>query len=148
MPNITFKKATIEDVDKLIEIEKTAASSKLYFAITDREGAKKEIKNNEIYFIVKDDEIVGSTQYQIQNPKLAYLGGMVIVPKFQGQGIARKAAEFKLKKLKNIKKIYFTTHPHNNKVITLYLSLGFHIELWKDNYFGDGEPRLVLVMKR
>jgi hypothetical protein len=29
----------------------------------------------------------------------------------------------------------------------LYLSMGFIIESWLDNYFGDGEPRLMLVKK-
>ncbi|MFA5009709.1 MAG: GNAT family N-acetyltransferase [Patescibacteria group bacterium] len=146
MSDITFKKVTIEDVDKLLEVEKTAVSSKTYFSITDREEAKKEIENNEVYFIIKHNKIVGTTEYQIKNPNHAYLGGLVIIPSFQGQGIARKAAEFKLEKLKNIKRIDLTAHPRNNKIIVLYLSLGFHIESWKDNYFGDGEPRLILAL--
>jgi len=148
MPDITFKKVTIEDVDKFIEIEKTAVGLKVYSGITDREEAKEEIKNNEVYFIMKDNEIVGSTEYQIKSPDHGYLGGLVVLPNFQGQGIAHEAAKFRLEKLKDMERIDLVTHPRNSKIITLYLSLGFYIESWKDNYYGDGEPRLVLVRQK
>lgn len=145
MPDITFRKATTKDIDKFIEIEKTAVGLKVYSGITNREEAKKEIENNEVYFILKDGEVIGSTEYRIKSPKHAYLGGLVVLPNFQGQGIAREAAKFRLEKLKDMERIDLVTHPCNSKIITLYLSLGFYIESWKDNYYGDGEPRLILV---
>lgn len=52
-----------------------------------------------------------------------------------------------LKKMTKYPRIELVVHPHNNPAISLYLSLGFKIESWRDNYFGDGEPRLVLVKK-
>lgn len=145
--NIQFRKVTTknEDIDKFLEVEKTVAGLKTYSGIIDKEEAKKEIENNEIYFIIKDGEIVGSTEYQIKSQTHAYLGGLVIIPRFQGQGIAREAVKFRLKKLKDIKRIDLVTHPHNSKIIILYLSLGFVIESWRDDYYGDGEPRIVLV---
>lgn len=148
MSDITFQKATIEDIDKFIEIEKTAVELKVYSGIIDKEEAKEEIENNEVYFILKDNKIVGSTEYQIKSSKHAYLGGLVILPEFQGQGIAREAAKFRLEKLKNMDRVDLVTHPRNSKIIMLYLSLGFYIESWKDNYYGDGEPRLVLALSR
>lgn len=148
MSDITFRKATIEDLDKFIEIEKTAVGLRVYSGIVDSKEAKEEIENNEVYFILKDGEVVGSTEYQIKSPKHAYLGGLVVLPEFQGQGIAREAAKFRLEKLKDMDRVDLVTHPRNSKIITLYLSLGFYIESWKDNYFGDGEPRLVLVRQK
>lgn len=148
MSDITFRKVTTEDVDKFIEIEKTAVDSKVYSGTTDPEEAKEEIENNEVYFIIKDGKIIGSTEYQIKSPEHAYLGGLVVLPEFQGQGIAREAAKFRLEKLKDMKRIDLVTHPCNSKIITLYLSLGFYIESWKNNYYGDGEPRLVLVRQK
>lgn len=148
MPDITFRKATVEDIDKFIEIEKTATGLKVYSGIVDPEEAKEEIENNEVYFILKDNKIVGSTEYQIKSPKHAYLSGLVILPEFQGQGIAREAVKFRLEKLKDVDRVDLVTHPHNSKIITLYLSLGFYVESWKDNYYGDGEPRLVLVRQK
>ena len=48
-----------------------------------------------------------------------------------------------LKEIGN-KKIVLTVHPQNNAALRIYLKLGFVIISWKDNYFGDGEPRLYL----
>ncbi len=148
MQEITFQKATIEDVDTFLELEKKVSHVKMYSAILDKEEARKEIEHNEVYFIKKGDTIVGSTEYTIKSPEHAYMGGLVIEPAYQGQGIARKAIEFRLNKLKNMKRIDLVTHPHNGKIIKMYLSYGFVIEAWKDNYYGDGEPRLVLVLNR
>jgi|SRR3989338_609856 len=148
MADTTFRKVTTEDIDKFIEIEKTAVGSKTYSGILDRDEARDEIENNEVYFIMKDNEIVGSTEYQIKSPNHGYLGGLVVFPNFQGQGIAREAAKFRLEKLKDMERVDLVTHPRNSKIIILYLSLGFYIESWKDNYYGDGEPRLVLVRQK
>ena len=148
MSEITFQKATINDVDTFIEIEKTSVGLKMYSSMTDPEEAKKEIENNEVYFIKKDGQIVGSTEYQIKSPGEAYLGGLIIKPEYREQGIARKAIEFRLEKLKGIKRLWLVTHPHNSKMIKMYLSYGFIVEAWKDNYFGDGQPRLILAREK
>ncbi|MDP2947811.1 MAG: GNAT family N-acetyltransferase [Nanoarchaeota archaeon] len=145
--DITFKKVTVNDVAEWLRIESTV-DSKMYSKFSDEQEAIKEIENNEVYFIIKDNKNIGSLEYQIQDSGHAYLSGLIVVPEFQGQGIARKAVEFRLDKLKDMKRIDLVTHPHNSKVITLYLSLGFHIESWKDNYFGDGEPRIVLAKEK
>lgn len=50
-----------------------------------------------------------------------------------------------LDKLSKYSAIKLTVHPHNNKAIGLYLAMGFLIESWSDNHFGDGEPRLLLI---
>ena len=148
MSEITFQKATINDVDTFIEIEKTSVGLKMYSSMTDPEEAKEEIENNEVYFIKKDGQNVGSTEYQIKGPDEAYLGGLIIKPEYRGQGIARKAIEFRLEKLEGTKRLWLVTHPHNSKMVRMYLSYGFIIEAWKDNYFGDGEPRLVLSKEK
>ena len=145
MEEVTFQKATLDDVQQFIEIEKTATGLKMYSSMIGSEEALEEIKNNEVYFIKKDNEVVGSTEYQIKSPSEAYLGGLLIKPEFRGQGIARKAIEFRLDKLKEMKRLWLVTHPHNSKMIRMYLSYGFIIEAWKDNYYGDGQPRLILA---
>ena len=144
-PKITFKRATTDDVDEFLRIEKSTIGLKIYSRISDKEEALEEIKNNEVYFIIKNNKIIGSCECQIKGADEAYMSGLVILPEFQNQGIARQAIEFRLNKLKNIKRIWLVTHPHNSKVIKMYLSYGFIIESWKDNYFGDGEPRIVLA---
>lgn len=52
-----------------------------------------------------------------------------------------------LKKMSEYPRIELVAHPHNSPAILLYLSLGFIIESWENNYFDDGEPRLIMVKK-
>ncbi|QQR50034.1 GNAT family N-acetyltransferase [Candidatus Nomurabacteria bacterium] len=142
---IEFRKATIADVERYIEIEKTAIGKKIYLITTDPEEVRDVIETNEIFFIYVDNLLAGRVAYEIKNKNEVYLSDLIILPEFQGLGIARKAALFQLDQTKEYNYVWFVTHPHNNKILTLYLSLGFTIESWKDNYFGDGEPRLVLA---
>lgn len=148
MSKITFRKVLVDDADKYIEVEKKVSGNYMYGSITNKEKVIEEIENNEVYFIQKDGEIIGSLEYVIKAPGEAYMGGLIVDPKYQGQGIARQAIEFRLDKTKDANRLWLTTHPHNSKIIKLYLSYGFKIEAWKDNYYGDGEPRLILGLNR
>lgn len=148
MENVSFYRATLEDLDKFLEIEKSAALLKTYSAITEKNEAKKEIENNFVYLIKIGDEVVGSTMYEMKNKDCAYLSGLIVSPRFRRRGIARQAIIYRLNELKNIKRIEVLTHPHNSTIIKLYLSFGFIIESWKDNYYGDGEPRIMLSLTK
>lgn len=142
---LSFRKATSEDVDAYLELEKTAIGQKTYSGIKDKDEALQEFKENEVYLIYKDGKLVGSTEFEMKSPDHAYMSGVVIHPDFQGQGIAREATLFRLNKLNGVKRIDVVTHPENFKIIDLYESLGFKIEKRIENYFGDGEPRVMLV---
>ncbi|MEK7462910.1 MAG: N-acetyltransferase [Patescibacteria group bacterium] len=144
-PQLTFRKATPKDADVYLELEKTAIGQKTYSGIKDKEEALQEFSENEVYLIYKDGGLVGSTEFEMKSPDHAYLAGVVIHPNFQGQGIAREATLFRLEKLKNVKRVDVVTHPENFKIINLYQSLGFKIEKRIENYFGDGEPRVMIV---
>ena len=50
-------------------------------------------------------------------------------------------------KLVGDKAIITVTHPQNTGAIILYLEHGFKIVGWKDDYYGDGQPRLMLEYK-
>ncbi len=143
--HLTFKKVTPKDVDGYLELEKTTIGQKMYSRISDKEEALKEFFKNEVYLIYKGDRLVGSTEFEMKGPDHAYLSGLVIHPDFQGLGIGREAVLFRLEKLKGVKRIDLVTHPKNFKIINLYQSLGFKIEKRIENYFGDGEPRVMMV---
>ncbi|PIR87272.1 MAG: hypothetical protein COU11_01230 [Candidatus Harrisonbacteria bacterium CG10_big_fil_rev_8_21_14_0_10_49_15] len=149
MVSISFKRATLSDIDEYLDIEKSVADLKTYSPITTEEEAENEIKTNVVYFIKNEDLIIGSIAYELKSSEHAYFSGLVVRPEFQGQGIAKQAMKDLLAgELKDMKKIDLVTHPHNTPAVMLYLSLGFIIEGWKDNYFGDGEPRIVLALNR
>ncbi len=144
---ITLQKITVNDnnVDTYIALEEGVVDKKTYSVITEPKKVIEEIENNECFFIKKDDEIIGSIEYQIKGPNHAYISGIVVKPDFQGQGIARKALNIVLNNLKDMKRIDLVAHPDNIKSLNLYQSLGFVIESRKENYYGDGEPRLMLA---
>ncbi len=142
---LTFRKAIPKDVDAYLELEKTTIGQKTYSAIKDKEEALREFSENEVYLIYKDGKLVGSREFKMKSPGHEYSSGVVMRPDFQGQGIGREAALFRLEKLKDVKRVDLVTHPENFKIINLYQSLGFKIEKRIENYFGDGAPRVMMV---
>lgn len=148
MNNITLKLATEKDIQIYIDLERSAIDSRLYAGVNETLAeAIEEFKNNKIYFIKKEDKIVGSVSYEIKSSSHAFINGLVVNPEFQKQGIGREALKQILEMLKSFKRIDLVTHPDNTPAIKLYEHFGFVIESKKENYFGDGEPRVVLVRK-
>ncbi len=146
-PIITLHKISLSDVDTYVNLEKNFSSLKNYSPSDTIAQAQEQIKNNLCFFIKQNNIIVGSIDYHMKDEYCAYITGLVVHPDFQDQGIARTALNMLLEELKNVKEISLDTHPHNTKAIMLYLSSGFLIDSWKDNYYGDGEPRIVLRRK-
>ena len=141
-------KATSQDIQTLLEIERTALGLKTYSGYFNEKEIRDWIEN-EIVFLIKNDcdVTVGSISYQIKNKTHAYISGLIIKPEFQKQGLAKKALSLLLEKLKNYPKLSLVVHPEN-PAIKLYLSFGFAIKSRKENYFGDGQPRLVMVKEK
>jgi len=67
------------------------------------------------------------------------------LPKFRNKGCATAALKWISSKLKKFKRIDLLTHPHNTAAIRAYFKLGFVIDSWVDNPFGDGEPRIRMI---
>ena len=148
MNNITLQRATLDDIETFIDIEKTGLGLQTYSTMTEKDEVEKIITNSEVYLIKKEGVVAGNVSFEIKSPEHAYIDGLILKPEFQGQGIAREAMNLIMEKVKDYKRIDLVTHPKNTKAIMLYLSLGFEIEAWKDNYFDDGEPRIVLAINK
>ncbi len=146
---IRLQKATAQDIPKLLLIENSVANTKIYSAMTSEDEWKVEFKKEGavVCLILKDDVVVGDASYEKRDDG-AYISGLVVEPQFQDMGIGRQTMELILEELKDVKTIELVTHPENEVAIKLYLSLGFIITSRKENYFGDGEPRIVMVKKQ
>ena len=140
-----LKKATVEDIPILLEIERSVSGSKIYSPMLDESEWREELTKGVVYLIEKDSKVVGSLSYEKKGDDHVYISGLVIVPEFQGQGIGREVLTVLLKQFENVKRVDLVTHPDNTVALTLYESLGFVVESRKEDYYGDGEPRLVLV---
>ena len=147
MSNIILKRATLNDLPEIAKLEKTA-SSKIYSARVEENELKDFINNEFVFLVKKGDKVIGLVAYKIIKNKIAHINGLVINPEFQGQGFAKQTMSLLLGKIGRRPRIELVVHPHNTPAISLYLSLGFIIEAWRNNHFGDGQPRLVMAKNK
>lgn len=145
---ILLKEASASDIPVLIELEKSVAGTNIYSSMLGESEWKEELQKGKVYLIEKNNSVIGNLSYERIGNDRVYISGLVISPAFQGQGIAREVLTNLLEELKDVKRIDLVTHPDNHRALQLYQSLGFIIESTKENYYGDGEPRLVLVFSR
>jgi ribosomal protein S18 acetylase RimI-like enzyme len=143
---LAFKPATVYDVETLVAFERNVADPRIYGPTLDIQGARQEITKNTFYFIKKGDVVLGTVAYRAASDHSVYVSNVAVDPKYRRQGIARAAMSFILEKCKGATRIDLVTHPENESANQLYISLGFKVESRQGNYFGDGEPRLVLSL--
>lgn len=146
--HIYFKEASISDIPVLLELEKSVADTNTYSPMLEKDEWEEELQKGKVYLIEKNNAVIGNLSYERKEDAHIYISGLVISPTFQGQGVAREVLTNLLAELKDVKRIDLVTHPDNHAALQLYQSLGFVIESRKENYYGDGEPRLVLVLSR
>ena len=143
---VLLEPATVEDVDTLVAFVRKVADPKIYGPTLDAQGALQEISENTFYFIKTGALAVGTAAYCLRPDKSVYIS-IAVDPTYRRQGIARAAMSFILEKCKGAHRIDLVTHPENKNALQLYASLGFKVESRRENFFGDGEPRLVLALK-
>lgn len=147
-PSIELLRAAPSDAEAYLELERSVAGSRTYSATLAPEEVNSLISDVIVYLIKEGDEVVGSISYQMKGPDHAYIHGLLVTPAWQHQGIGKAAMIKILNELKDIKTIDLVTHPDNLPAISLYQSLGFVIGERKENYFGDGEPRIVMTLDK
>lgn len=147
MIELTLERMTDKDVVEFLALEKRVSVPRIYNPITTVDDALEEIRDNELFFIKKGSEIVGTIAYQTKPDGTTYISNMSVVPEYREQGIARAAMEMVLKIIGAAPRIWLVVHPEN-VALKLYTSLGFVEEKRVENYYRDGEPRLVLAKQK
>ena len=66
----------------------------------------------------------------------------------RGKGIARLLVQAVLTKASAGSVVKLTVDPNNVPACKLYTSLGFKVLEKEEDYFGDGEPRMVMALAR
>lgn len=144
MEPLILKRAGKNDIEILLFIERSLDNLKTYSPILTDEEMKESLEKGVKYIIEKDGVIVGSYSYEIKSKDSVNIGGPAILPEFHGQGIAKEITQRVLEELKDYKRIDLEIHPDNLISLKLFKSFGFVVESRMENYFGDGEPRLIL----
>ena len=150
MQNITFRQVkTAQDWDIFLDLEKAVAnSSPYYLAFTNIPDLKKFIGNSVVYLMFDGERPIGHVEYELKNDELAEITGFVLSPDYRGKGLGEVLFRKGMEDLQEIKQIFLMTHPENSAALQVYLAAGFTIKAWKDNYYGNGQPRLRLELTR
>jgi ribosomal protein S18 acetylase RimI-like enzyme len=141
---LTFRRATLADADRLAAHEQRIGEPRLYGPPLDREACVREITGNVFYFVETEGVLAATAAWARRDDGSAYFSSIAVDPDFRRRGIARAAMLFLLEEAWDCEPIELVTHPDNAAAIALYRSFGFEIEGRKEDYFGDGEPRVVM----
>ncbi|MDP3725967.1 MAG: N-acetyltransferase [bacterium] len=142
--SLILKKATVEDIPQLLIIERSIAVTNVYSPMIEESEWEKALQEGPVFLIKQDGALVGNISYENKGSGHYHISGLALMPQFQGKGTGRKVLIKVLKEFKNAKRIDLAVHPNNDSALKLYKSLGFVVESQKENYYGDGEPRLIL----
>jgi ribosomal protein S18 acetylase RimI-like enzyme len=145
---LSFELATAADAEAFVALERKVKNPKLYGPTLDTDAAVREIAKNKLYFLKRDGVVVGMAAYRPVPEGGVYISNVNIDPACHRQGLARAAMNFLLEKNKGASRIELVTHPENEAALGLYTSLGFQIKKRRENYFGDGEPRVELARSK
>jgi ribosomal protein S18 acetylase RimI-like enzyme len=142
MKEIIFKQTAVNDW-KLVEKLEKGSASPFFLSCINEEDYKKYIRENEVFLIMINKKAVGTISYETDQDGTVIINSLTVLPEYRGKGIATNAMKKLLDGLKN-KNFALLVHPENTAALLIYLRLGFVIAEWKDNYFGNGQPRLFL----
>lgn len=141
--SLKLRKADLRKDGRLLkELDNLSFSRDFDMPSMSVEEEVKFLRSCQTYIYYKDNKPVGFYSY-IENMGEVELKGIAVIPDFQNKGIGRKMTEDFLSKIKG-KRSFLVTHPKNSGAIILYLKCGYEITGWKENYYGDGQPRLRL----
>jgi len=139
---ITYRKATPNDWSTVISCEKTA-DLKTFRAVDNENDAKSYIKESNVYLIGLGKEIIGTISFVVKDQNWAHLDGLTIKPEYRNHGFATSSIKWLLDQIRSEYGIIdLVTHPQNSSAIHAYTKNGFEVKERKENYFGDGEPRI------
>ena len=105
-------------------------------------------------FVIKDNDIVaGAVQYMRDwdKPELAYMVGVSVAVEVRGRGIGTKLLAKSIQNLFEdmITEVELTVEADNVAAIKVYKEkLGFEVTEFRQNEYGPGQDRLVMVLTR
>jgi len=104
----------------------------------------QEHKTTTIIWNNNEGELVGYLSYEehVEIPNTTELINLGVKPEFQGKGYGKKMLEYYLDLFPEMNS-RLVTHPENTVSRSLYEKMGYIPVKITENYFGDGQPRLL-----
>ncbi len=142
-----IRKATIEDVDAIAEVEKAAFPKGAW----PRKAILAEFTENElseIYVDVEDGKIVAWLDFMITFNSATVMA-LGVLPEYRKRGIAtslmKKMEEVCRAQEETVEWITLEVRESNEEAIALYRKLGYAYVTKKVAYYEDGEDALYLI---
>lgn len=140
MDKFNVKKLSINEVDKVYELEKK------YIGECDIKSIENTIESNTLsyYVLFKDSDVIGFFECSIISPE-AELYDIVIDEKYQGLGYSKILMDYFLNLVKEskVETIFLEVNSINNKAISLYSKYGFKEYSIRKKYYGDNDAILM-----
>lgn len=144
---MTLKKTSLQDSAAILfDIDNKAFSRPFDLPSRSIEEQAEFLKDSEVFIAYENDAPIGFIACETK-VNVTEIRSIAVLPEWQGRGIGMQMVKNTLKSIK-IPVVHLVTHPKNTNAIVMYLKCGFEIYGWKDNYYGDGQPRLLLVLQR
>ena len=140
-----FDKAEEADIEALMAIESTVGS-RLNTTMS-REEMIREICDGHIFVLKIGGAVCGYIMCFGQPGMIVYIGALAVHPQFRGQGLAGQALMDVFVRFHKAKLFQLHVHPDNHHAVALYTKHGFSVERVLPDFFGDGEPRLLMTRR-
>lgn len=145
--NVSIQKVDVADVaDIIFSIVKRSFIRDFDPPTKDVDVVKSYLKDCLVYLVCDEKTPIGYFGYERTSPYSYDLKSIALLPEYQGKKIGSQM----LQKVINLTKgnvISLVVHPSNTSAILSYFKNGFSISGWKENFFGDGKPRLLMETK-
>jgi ribosomal protein S18 acetylase RimI-like enzyme len=141
---MNLKRADEADVDDIVQFEAAVMNEKLYGKPLDHAAVQSEISINRYYLDTRNGRIVATGAFRLRDDASAYVSSIAVRPELRRQGLARAMMMHLISCCGDAQSIDLAVHPENRPALTLYASLGFVPIRCQENFFGDGEPRLIM----
>jgi ribosomal protein S18 acetylase RimI-like enzyme len=143
-----LRRADATDVDLIVDFERKVAAPKLYGAPLDHTAAALEVARNHYYLRLDSGRIVATGAHRQRDDGSIYLSNIAVGPTERRRGFARAMMLHLLALCERAGErpvpIDLAVHPDNQAARALYASLGFVAGDIRPDFFGDGEPRLIM----
>ena len=143
-----LKRAMATDVDLVVAFESEVMNERLYGKPLDHPAAKSEIETNEYFLYLSEGRVVATGALRRREDGSAYLSNIAVHPNVRRKGFARAMMSHLQSLSDGAPSIDLAVHPENQAALALYVSQGFTPKHIRENFFGDGEPRIVMECKR
>lgn len=147
---IQFERATVDDIDKLIDVQNQSFYSDYikYGQCPGYNHSKESMTNivlNKItYKIICNNQIVGDIIVKNNNDSTYFLGGLCVIPTYENKGIGQEAIKFIEREFPKATVWTLETPADKKKNHHFYKKMGYNIV----KEYLDGSVKIVLFKKQ